>query len=233
MANVTTEDKDTSKNETVTVLCRKLREGELRESFDSVSTTMHGVTTSSSCRLGPSLTAEVQIEGCPVSALLDTGSPATIASLEFLLDVWAKQKSDKVTVKEWKEAIQRRMEEPKLALQNYGGEILNILCQTKVRLERAGYFSDTIVQVHKGAPVHLLLGTNLLPVLGFRLLELHPVAQKVVLPCQPEEREKTMEVRLLQATRLPAKHKKLVKAHAPGSKLMPFFCLKTLFRKET
>ena len=36
-------------------------------------------------QLGPTLMSKMQLEGCPVNALLDTGSPASIVSLEFLL----------------------------------------------------------------------------------------------------------------------------------------------------
>lgn len=36
-----------------------------------------------SAKLGPTLTAEIHIEVCPVTALLDTGYPATIVSLNL------------------------------------------------------------------------------------------------------------------------------------------------------
>ena len=35
--------------------------------------------------LGPTLTAEVCVEGRPTQALLDTGSPVSIVSIEFLI----------------------------------------------------------------------------------------------------------------------------------------------------
>lgn len=49
-------------------------------------TTMHTVTTSQSdiC-LGPTSSTEVELEGVPVKALVDTGSPTTIVSLKFLI----------------------------------------------------------------------------------------------------------------------------------------------------
>ena len=52
-----------------------------------VLSTMYAVTTEKEdggARLGPTLMSEVQLEGCPVKTLLDTGSPTTTFSLEFL-----------------------------------------------------------------------------------------------------------------------------------------------------
>ena len=65
---------------------------------------MHTITLQEAdvdTQLGPTLTSEVQFEGCPVNALLDTGSPSTIISLEFLLDALAKQKKPEETPQEW------------------------------------------------------------------------------------------------------------------------------------
>ena len=41
---------------------------------------------------GPTLTAQVEIEGVPVQVLVDTGSPATIVSLDLILEVLAAGK---------------------------------------------------------------------------------------------------------------------------------------------
>ena len=41
--------------------------------------------------LRPIISVEVMLEGHPVKALLDTGSPLTIASIECVLDALAKQ----------------------------------------------------------------------------------------------------------------------------------------------
>lgn len=40
-------------------------------------------------QVGPTLTSEVQLEGCPEKVLLNTGSPSTIV---FLLEALARQK---------------------------------------------------------------------------------------------------------------------------------------------
>jgi hypothetical protein len=42
--------------------------------------------------LGPTLMSKVQLKGCAIDVLLDTGSPASIVSLEFPLESLAKQR---------------------------------------------------------------------------------------------------------------------------------------------
>ena len=121
VANVVTGKNNTeSEQNSIADLRRQLREAELKESLQSTSARMHGITTTiSNLQLGPAPTAEVQVEGCHVAALLDTGSPVTIASLEFLLDVWAKQQTEDKTPDDWRKAVEQRLEGPKLTLQNY------------------------------------------------------------------------------------------------------------------
>ena len=49
---------------------------------------MHGISGGSGQQqLGPTIWTEVQFEGSPVKALVDTGSPATIVGLKFALKV--------------------------------------------------------------------------------------------------------------------------------------------------
>ena len=107
-----------SGQETVADLRRKLREAELRESLDSSTTTVPCITTAPDSLLGPTLTAEVELEGSCVNALLDTGSPVTIASLEYLLSAWKKQCTADQTPEDWRRAVEKRLEEPQLTLQH-------------------------------------------------------------------------------------------------------------------
>ena len=54
---------------------------------------MHVLTTGGEPEgptLGPTVLVNVLLEGHPVKALVDTGSPITIVSIECLLDVLAK-----------------------------------------------------------------------------------------------------------------------------------------------
>ena len=50
----------------------------------------------------------------------------------------------------------------------YGGGKLNLVKQMEVTLSRAGY-TTAMAQIQSGAPVDLLLGTDQLPHLGFRM----------------------------------------------------------------
>ena len=59
--------------------------------------------------VGPTLTAEVEIEGKTVKALLNTGSPVTILSVDLLFNHWAQHKKAKQTVEEWKEEVKSRL----------------------------------------------------------------------------------------------------------------------------
>ena len=71
----------------------QLWDAELDQALTDISTTMHTITLQKAdvdAQLGPTLTSEVQFEGCPVNALLDTGSPSTIVSLEFFLEALAR-----------------------------------------------------------------------------------------------------------------------------------------------
>ena len=66
---------------------------DIGEDINKVFITMHGVTSSDvSGKLGQVLTSIVEVEGEPVEALLDTGSPVMIISLEWLLQLLAKQR---------------------------------------------------------------------------------------------------------------------------------------------
>ena len=57
-----------------------------------------------------------------------------------------------------------------LSLQNYGGGEVNLVREIKVTIKRAAFTTDTTIQVQAGAPVDLLLGTNVQPRLGFVFL---------------------------------------------------------------
>ena len=71
--------------------------------LEQVAATMYSITgeaCGTAVELGPVPTAEVMLEGEPVVALLDTGSPVTLVSLEFLLQVLAKRKPHEQTLEE-------------------------------------------------------------------------------------------------------------------------------------
>ena len=50
-----------------------------------------------------------------------------------------------------------------MALRSYGGDALDIVSRVKCKLARDNFSVEPSLQVQKGAPVHLLLGTDVLP----------------------------------------------------------------------
>ncbi len=235
-------------------LRKQLREAEIEEALTSVTATMRGIVTSpgdgGNLQLGPTITAEVVFEGTPVRALLDTGSLVTIISLEFVLKALAAKRPGSQSPSEWKQAVKARLETPTVQLRSYGGGELNIVSQMTARLSNERNRWEGVIHIQKGAPVDLLVGTDVQPQLGFLFLESGQdtiatnlldgkrwnlsEAQTQPVTHQPQEESLPAEaareghnetpgvVRLIQATRLPARHSKLVRARVDYRKEAPF-----------
>ena len=140
------------------------------EAISNVLVTMHGISGGSGQQqLGPTIWTEVQFEGSPVKALVDTGSPATIVGLKFALKVLATKRQPGQSPQEWATYVQSRMQQPTVTLQNYSGGTLNVVRQMIVQLSKGDKHPQALVYIHEGAPVDLLLGTDVLPLLGFSL----------------------------------------------------------------
>ena len=223
----------------VAKLRQQLQEAEVEEALERV----HSISSpdaKDNPHLGPIIYLEVQLEGIPVQALLDTGSPATIVSLEFLIEARWKTKPPHLTREKWEEDFKKMLKSPAIMLQNNGGDRLNVVEQTQVAISRGDYSQMAVVQVQKGAPVPLLIGTNLQPQLGFLFLQcttggmatnlldrqcvqvkapsaLSPSQGGVHTLSQPEA-QPTATVHLLHAVRVPAQHSRLVQAKIEGNK---------------
>ena len=93
--------------ERITELCEALRKAEIDESLKQSSTMINVLSSieGNKNEVGPTLTAEVEVEGKTVKALLDTGSPVTILSVDLLFNHWAQHKKAEQTVEEWKEEV--------------------------------------------------------------------------------------------------------------------------------
>ena len=106
-----------------------------------------------------------------MKALVDTGSPATIVGLKFALKVLATQRRPGQSPQEWTDYVQSRMQQLTVTLQSYGGGTLNILRQMTVQMSKGSRHYPVMAYIQDGAPVDLLLGTDVLPFLGFQLQE--------------------------------------------------------------
>ena len=70
---------------------------------------------------------KVLVNGIPTQELIDTGSPATVVSLEFVLDVFVKEKEEHKTPAQWREETFEKFRPPSVLLKAYSGHKLNIL----------------------------------------------------------------------------------------------------------
>ena len=132
-------------------LRQALKKAEIEESLKEATSTMINVlnpdkgSRNNTITLGFTLTTEVSVEGRTIKALLDSGSPVTILSLNLIFNIWAQHKKEGQTVEEWKEEVRNHLQEPSLTLRNYGGNELDILNETTVKLERGGYSCTAVV----------------------------------------------------------------------------------------
>ena len=113
-------------------LRKELQAAELEEAMTERSTTMHvlesqGSADGSGPTLGPMIFVDVILEGQPVKALVDTGSPVTIVSIKCLLDVMEKLRTPGQSVEEWKKEVKSHFQSPSMTVNNYGvGEVIVI-----------------------------------------------------------------------------------------------------------
>ena len=96
--------------------------------------------------------------------------------------------------------------------------------ELEVEISRAGYSTKAVIQVHVGATVDLLLGADLMSSLGFSLqakgtdgtthdlLDSSPSHQPEDQESLSKDEEWNPTVRLIQAVKLPPRHKRLVRA---------------------
>ena len=170
--------------------------------------------------LGPVLTSKVNVDGSATKALIDTGSPVSIISLDSFLQVAAAQRNKDQTPASWAEQVRKRVQPTTLTLCSYGGTKLPIVGQVSCQLSKGNFCIQGLLQVQQNAPVDLLLGTDTLPHLGFSLTEGNEerateILSGEVIPQTPVEA--TVEVHLIRPARLPAGHSKVVRVKATSS----------------
>ena len=132
-----------------------------------------------------------------------------------------------------------------MVLQNYSGEKLRIVRQIRLTLAHSGFVTETLAQVQKGAPAKLLIGTDVLPQLGYLFVQntmegegvdllrnefdSSSIMEENVSEVNPTDMDANCDhnirpmvpeavgtVHLIQATKLPARHRKMVKTQVAG-----------------
>ena len=95
----------------------------------------------------------------------------SIVSLEKLLDALARTRPPGQTPEEWKKEMQSRFVPPSVVLKNYGGGELSIVGQIEALVTRADFKINAVLQAQSNASVDMLIGTDLLPALGFAFVK--------------------------------------------------------------
>ena len=224
--------------------------GAVEQAISQVMARMFGIELekpSVSAALGPTPTSGVHLDGVPTTALLDTGSPVSIVSLDHFLSVAVANRKPNQPKEEWKREVQQRLQPPSISLRSYGGAELEVVGQSTCRLSKGKFSIDVVLQIQKEPPVELLLGTDVLPQLGFSLtqceadhsnptdllhtqphttpkhantdqLETQDSAEGRAIPSrQAADTAPPAVVKLMQATRLPARHSKMVRIKIEGA----------------
>ena len=188
----------------------------VKDAVTQIAARMHWIEAGPTS-LGPVVTSEVGVDG---SALLDTGSPVSIISLDYFLQTAVAKRPEDQSPADWGEEVQRRLLPSTMTLHSYGGVELPIVAQVSCKLSKGGFSTESLLQVQKEAPVDLLLGTDTLSQLGFSLTESQDhTAKDILRSASTSERptEATVDIKLIQLARLPAGHSKVVRVKVSGS----------------
>ena len=120
--------------------------------------------------LGPTLAVEVYVEGQPTKALLDTGSPVSIISIEFLLQALLNLNIERPK-KERLKFAESKLKTPTMSIRNFIGGRVSVLCHVMVDITRGPHQCRVTISVQKGSKIELLLGTDLLTKSGCDLIK--------------------------------------------------------------
>ena len=106
----------------------------------------------------------------PPRALVDTGCPATIISREICRKILDKEREAEPP-ELWMERATKRLQHPSLSLKAYCGTELSIGAEIAVQVTTPYHTVHGSVLVQKDTPVDMLLGTDLMPALGIKVLD--------------------------------------------------------------
>ena len=101
------------------------------------------------------------MEGHQVWALLDTGSPISIVSIDFLLKVLLTATSTGQTEEDLKDAARKWIKPPTISVQNFGGGEVNMIGQVTVNISRGKHSCQAVMLVQKGIKLEVFLETDL------------------------------------------------------------------------
>ena len=156
-------------------------------------------------KIGHQITVEVEVEGLPVTAVVDTGSPVSIISSLCLSNVHRRLVGPKG---DWRESVRKSERPPAIAVRGYGDTPIKIDAEVDLRVRRGDFEVPAVLLRQEGAPQDLLIGTDLQDALGIKFC-LEEGSHLVPAPCgdrRPAPCCDRSSVRLLKATRIPARH---------------------------
>ena len=116
-------------------LKRQLQTAELQEALLSKTATINGLWSVEKKRdpsLGPTISVEVVLEGRPSKALVDTGSPVTIVSIDCLLEALFERRTITQSPEDWRKEVASKIQPPSLTIRSYGGGEINVIGQLSV-----------------------------------------------------------------------------------------------------
>ena len=106
--------------------------------------------------LSPAVTMELSIENQQVKALVNTGYPVTIISIDCLLDNIAKNQKVGQSKEEWKQEVEKRFLPLTWSINSFGDGELNVISQLTTNLKCGTKKYKTTTLVQKGVPLDLL-----------------------------------------------------------------------------
>ena len=200
------------------------RPGAIEKELEEIVVALHGVQITHDnpfAGLGNTPTAELDVEGSKIEALIDTRSPVSIISSKCLLNALSQTKNPEQTPEDWAAEVKQRLKPTVIKLASYSGHKLDMHRQIRLKLGRKDRQIEAWVQVQQDAPVNFLLGTDIQPKLGFYVEEKESAPTtggelENATKTAEDSTEPPRQVCLLEAVRVPANFKRLVPVEKIG-----------------
>ena len=159
--------------------------------------------------VGPTLMLQLQIEGVPVEAMVDTGSQSTVVSRAVLHEV------GKHLHQQGREMPQLRAPTARLYGKDCGGERreLDITAEVSLKIEADGKAVTAPVFIQPDSEQPCLLGMNIAPALGLKFLDANGLPLKALTSLsQPSQEQTSAMVCLTQTSTLPGRKGRFLEA---------------------